>query len=71
MYNDPEQPEETARKQLVRRVCVDKILTPPPHARALVGRDWAVLLGALMWDAWHVFAPAEFFRRYYMVWQLV
>lgn len=28
-----------------------------------IGPNWAILVGAIVWDAWHLAAPAEFFRR--------
>jgi len=33
------------------------------HLQEHVGANWAALLGAIIWDAWHISAPAEFFRR--------
>jgi len=33
------------------------------HLQEHVGANWATLLGAIIWDAWHISAPAEFFRR--------
>lgn len=33
------------------------------HLQEHVGATWAALVGAIVWDAWHISAPAEFFRR--------
>jgi membrane protease YdiL (CAAX protease family) len=32
------------------------------HLQDLIGANSAVIAGAAIWSAWHIFAPAEFFR---------